>query len=172
MPTPRIPRRRFYRAWLVPPAPPGFTVLEQWTTNLTLIRVDSALLPYAVGVSTNQGQWTALETNFALGEIQTSAASAIGNADRLSTFLTASQPEIAGLRSIRHAGILGDQQFASRQFLDSVHFYQDQRPDRGRGRHQSVCAAIPARLPANCTPRLTRIPPCRAVTVLWPRIML
>ena len=81
---------RFYRAWLVPPVPPGFTVLDE-ATNLTLVRVDSALRPYTVGVSTNQGQWTALETNFALGEIQTSTANAIGNANSLSTFLTASR---------------------------------------------------------------------------------
>jgi hypothetical protein len=83
--------RRFYRAWLVPPAPPGFTVLNE-ATNVTLVRIDNALQPYTVGVSTNQGQWTALDTNYALGEIQISAANAIGNADRLSTFLTASRP--------------------------------------------------------------------------------
>ena len=69
---------RFYRAWLVPPGPPGFTVLNM-ATNLTLVQVDSAVRPYTVGVSTNQGQWTALATNFALGEIQTAAASAIGS---------------------------------------------------------------------------------------------
>jgi len=83
--------RRFYRAWLVPPAAPGFTVLDE-ATNATLIRVDSAVRPYTVGVSTNQGQWTALATNFALGEIQTTATGTIGSADRLSTFLKASQP--------------------------------------------------------------------------------
>jgi len=84
---------QFYRASLVPPAPPSFTVIDE-TTNLILVRVDSALRPYVVGVSTNQGQWTALVTNFAfvLGEIQTSTTNAIGNADRLSTFLSASQP--------------------------------------------------------------------------------
>ncbi len=81
---------RFYRAWLVPPAPPGFTVLAE-ATNLTLVRVDRALRPYVVGVSTNQGQWTALETNFALGEIQTATTSSIGSADTLSTFLAASR---------------------------------------------------------------------------------
>ena len=94
---------RFYRAWLVPPQPPGFTVLDQ-ATNLTLIRVDSASRPYAVGVSTNQGQWTALETNFALGEIQTSAASAMGSAGRLTTFLTASQP---GMQASEAFGMQG-----------------------------------------------------------------
>ncbi len=82
---------KFYRACLVPPAPPGFTVLDV-ATNVTLVRVDSASLPYAVGVSTNQGQLTTLVTNFAIGEVQTTAASAIGNASMLTTFLTASQP--------------------------------------------------------------------------------
>ncbi len=84
---------RFYRAWLVPPGSPGYTVLGM-ATNLTLIRVDNAVLPYTIGVSTNQGQWTGLETNFALGQIQTATASAIGNANWLSTFLRASQPTL------------------------------------------------------------------------------
>jgi len=83
--------RRYYRAWLVPPAPPGFTVLPG-AANVTLVRVDSASRPYVVGVSTNHGQWTVLATNFALGYIQSTAASTIGNGDRLSTFLNASQP--------------------------------------------------------------------------------
>jgi hypothetical protein len=87
---------RYYRAWLVPPASPAFTLLNGGPTGAaTLIQITNAVLPYTVGISTNAGQpWTALETNFALGEIQTSAASAIGNADRLSTFLTASQPTL------------------------------------------------------------------------------
>ncbi len=83
---------RLYRAWLVPPASPGFAVLNM-APNLTLVQIDSAVRPYTVGVSTNQGQWTALATNFALGEIQTTAVSAIGSAGSLTTFLTASQPE-------------------------------------------------------------------------------
>ena len=82
---------RFYRAWLVPPPPAGFTVMNV-ATNLTLVQVNSAERPYTVGVSTNQGQWTALETNFALGEIQATAASAIGSGNSLSTYLSASQP--------------------------------------------------------------------------------
>ena len=84
---------QFYRAWLVPPGSPGFTVLHM-ATNLTLVQVDSAMRPYTVGVSTNSGQWTALVTNFALGQIQTTAASAIGSGNGLSTFLSASQPEL------------------------------------------------------------------------------
>lgn len=81
---------QYYRAWLVPPAPADFTVLAG-PGNATLVRVDQASRPYAVGVSTNAGQWTVLETNFALGEIQTTAASAIGSGGQLSTFLTASR---------------------------------------------------------------------------------
>jgi len=82
---------RFYRAGLVPPAPPGFAVLNV-ATNLTLVRVSNAVRPYMVGVSTNQGQVTTLATNFALGEIQTTATSAIGSGNSLSTYLSASQP--------------------------------------------------------------------------------
>lgn len=84
---------RFYRAWLVPPGSPGFTVLNL-ATNLTLVRVDSARRPYTIGVSTNQGQWTPLATNFALGRIQTAAASAIGSGNVLSTFASARQPTL------------------------------------------------------------------------------
>ncbi|MGD0086075.1 MAG: TIGR03790 family protein [Verrucomicrobiota bacterium] len=84
---------RFYRAWLVPPGSPGYTVLNL-AANLTLVRVDSAARPYTIGVSTNQGQWTALGTNFALGEIQTAATSVAGSVNPLSTFITASQPAL------------------------------------------------------------------------------
>lgn len=84
---------RFYRAWLVPPGSAGYTVLNL-ATNLTLVRVDNATRPYTVGVSTNQGQWTELATNFALGRIQTAADSAIGSGNVLSTFLNVSQPTL------------------------------------------------------------------------------
>lgn len=86
---------RFYRAWLVPPVPPGFTVLGM-ASNLTLVRVDTAVRPYTIGISTNPGQWTALGTNFALGQIQTAAASEMGSGNVLSTFLNASQPTLLG----------------------------------------------------------------------------
>lgn len=84
---------RFYRAYLLPPGSPSYTVLGM-ATNLTLIRVDSAGLPYTVTVSTNQGQGTVLATNFALGQILTSASSASGSAAGLSTFLHVSQPAL------------------------------------------------------------------------------
>ncbi len=95
--------RRFYRAWLVPPAPPGFTVTNV-ATNLTLVQVNDAGRPYTVGVSTNQGPWTALETNFLLGEIQATAASAIGSGNSLSTYLSASQPVFLDSQAFGYAG--------------------------------------------------------------------
>jgi hypothetical protein len=82
---------RFYRAWLVPPVPPGFAVLNV-ATNLTLIQVSNAVQPYLVGVLTNQGPVTTLATNFTFGVIQTTAACAIGSGNSLSTYLNASQP--------------------------------------------------------------------------------
>ena len=82
---------RFYRAWLVPPVPPGFAVLNV-ATNLTLIQVSNAVQPYLVGVSTNQGPVTTLATNFVLGKIQITTASAMGSGNSLSTYLNASQP--------------------------------------------------------------------------------
>ncbi|HSY43756.1 MAG TPA: TIGR03790 family protein [Candidatus Acidoferrum sp.] len=90
---------RFYRAFLTNPAPPPFTVLDE-STNLTLIQVNEALLPYTVGVSTNQEQWTALETNFAIGQIQTAAASAIGTGNSFSTFLNAAQPAFMASQAV------------------------------------------------------------------------
>jgi uncharacterized protein (TIGR03790 family) len=82
---------RFYRAFLTGPPPPAYSVLNM-ATNLTLIRVSNASLPYTVGVSTNPGQWTPLETNFAFGQIQTAAAGAAGSGGNLSTFVSAVQP--------------------------------------------------------------------------------
>jgi uncharacterized protein (TIGR03790 family) len=82
---------RFYRVWLEPSGSPAFTVISA-APNFTLVRVDNAARPYAIGVSTNQGQGTILETNFALGEILTTTTSTMGSGSGLSTFLQASQP--------------------------------------------------------------------------------
>jgi len=82
---------RYYRAFLADPPPPAFTLLHM-ATNLTLIRVNSAMLPYTVEVSTNQSQWTLLTTNFAFGQVQTTVASTAGSGNNLSTFLNAVQP--------------------------------------------------------------------------------
>lgn len=97
--------RRFYRAWLVPPVPPSVTVMNA-ASNLTLVQVTNALLPYTVGVSTNQGQWTAIETNFNFAEIQTSATSAIGTGHSLTTFLSASQPVFMASQALGMQGYL------------------------------------------------------------------
>ncbi len=96
---------RYYRAWLLSPASPTFTLLNGGATGATtLIQINNAVLPYAVGVSTNQGQLTVLETNFAIGQIQTTAASAIGSANGLSTFLTASQPTLLASKAFGMKG--------------------------------------------------------------------
>ena len=81
---------RFYQALLVPSSPPAFAVTNG-PLGETLVRVDNAVLPYRVEVSTNTGQWIALATNFAIGKIQTEVMSAVGNADMLSTFLSGSR---------------------------------------------------------------------------------
>jgi hypothetical protein len=81
---------RFYRAWLVPPPTPAFSVLNE-VSGVNVLRVDSAAQPYTVNVSTNQGQWSQIATNFSVGNIQTSTSSELGDANQLSTFLTASR---------------------------------------------------------------------------------
>lgn len=97
--------RRFYRAWLVPSVSPSVTVMSA-ASNLTLVQVTNALLPYTVGVSTNQGQWTVIETNFNFAEIQTGAASAIGTGNSLTTFLNASQPVFMASQALGMQGYL------------------------------------------------------------------
>ena len=83
---------RFYRAYLVTPPAPVPSVVDL-STDLAVVRVSNASLPYTVGVSTNPGQWTPLATNFAIGDIQISAASTLGSGGSLSTYLTAAQPQ-------------------------------------------------------------------------------
>ena len=93
---------RFYRAFLVNPTPPTFSVLNV-ATNINLVQVTNASLPYTVGVS-SQGQWTGLETNFAIGQIQTTAASAIGSGNNLSTFLNSAQPAFLASQALGMGG--------------------------------------------------------------------
>ena len=81
---------RFYRAFLTTPAAPAFSVVDPGT-NETLIRVSGAVLPYTIGVS-NQGQAAVLATNFAIGQIQTSATNATGSGSNLTTFVNVAQP--------------------------------------------------------------------------------
>lgn len=83
---------RFYRAWLAPPAPPKFAVLNV-ATGLTLVRIDAPARPFTVAVSTNSGPWLTLVTNFNLASLQTSAGSTAGGSNLRSTFLRASRPE-------------------------------------------------------------------------------
>ncbi|HTR40936.1 MAG TPA: TIGR03790 family protein, partial [Pseudomonadales bacterium] len=84
---------RFYRVELVPPGSPSFTVLNM-ATNLALVRVDNAVRPYTVQVSTNQGPVAVLATNFVLGQVLVTASSTTGSGNGLSTFINASQPEL------------------------------------------------------------------------------
>jgi uncharacterized protein (TIGR03790 family) len=77
--------RRFYRAWVTPPASAAFTVLTNAVS--TLIRVDSAVRPYTVEVITNGSNWTTLATNFLFRDIQISASSSQGNASNHTTFV-------------------------------------------------------------------------------------
>ena len=94
---------QFYRAFLAAPASPAFTVLNV-ATNLNLVQINGASVPYTVGVSTNQGQWRTLETNFAIGEIQTAAASAVGSGSNLSTFLGTAQPAFMASSALGYQG--------------------------------------------------------------------
>lgn len=81
---------RFYRATLVSPPAPAFTVIN--AGNLNWVRVNSASLPYTVAISTNAGPWRTIDTNFAIGQIQASASSMTGSNATLTTFLNAAQP--------------------------------------------------------------------------------
>ncbi len=90
---------RFYRAFLIPTPAPALSV-SNVATNLTLLRVSNASLPFSVGVSTNAGQWTPLTTNFAIGEIQTTTTSASGSNTGLSTFLSAAQPQFVASQAV------------------------------------------------------------------------
>ncbi len=81
---------RFYRTWNIAPPPPGLAVLDGPTGN-ALVRVDNAVRPFVVEVSSNQGPWVGLVTNYVLGEVQTAAGSSVGSADALTTYLTTSR---------------------------------------------------------------------------------
>src|SRR5262249_3192364 len=61
---------RFYRTSLLPPAPAAFSTVAG-PEGGTLLRVDSAVRPYTVSVSTDGEAWTTVSTNFAIGRIQT-----------------------------------------------------------------------------------------------------
>lgn len=80
---------RFYRAVLIAPTQPLVTILQGPNGN-PLLKIQGAMKPFAVDVSSNQGQWVALSTNYAPGQMQTAAYSSAGTAGNLATFITAS----------------------------------------------------------------------------------
>jgi len=80
--------RRFYRAWITPPTMPAFSVVA--TNPSSLLRVDSAVQPYTVDISTNGTDWVSLATNFTYRQISMAANSTTGNASYLTTFVRAS----------------------------------------------------------------------------------
>jgi uncharacterized protein (TIGR03790 family) len=94
---------QFYRALLTTSSPPTFTVMNT-ATNLTWVQVTSASLPYTVDVSTNAGQWTALATNFAIGQIQMSVANTAGGGNALDTFLNPAQPAFMASTAFGYQG--------------------------------------------------------------------
>ncbi|HTV43667.1 MAG TPA: TIGR03790 family protein [Candidatus Sulfotelmatobacter sp.] len=94
-----ISASRFYRASHLSPPAPVVSVVGV-AANVTLVSVSNASLPFTVSVSTNPGQWTPLATNFAIGQIQTSASSAQGTAGSLSTFLNAAQPQFVASQAL------------------------------------------------------------------------
>ena len=95
---------QFYRAFLTTPSPPAFAVMNT-ATNLTWVQVSSASLPYTVEVSTNSGQqWTALVTNFAIGQIQMSVANSAGSGNNLDTFLNPAQPAFMASTAFGYQG--------------------------------------------------------------------
>jgi uncharacterized protein (TIGR03790 family) len=84
--------RRSYRALLLPALQPApqLTLLSAPANAGPSFRIDGAVQPYTIQVSTNLTQWTSLFSNLTVGEIQTSAGSALGAAPSLTTFLATS----------------------------------------------------------------------------------
>ena len=82
--------RRYYRTWNVPPPAPSLAVLDR-PGGGALLRVENAVRPFVVEVSTNQAYWAGVVTNYVLGKVQTTAGSSLGSADLLTTSLTASR---------------------------------------------------------------------------------
>jgi hypothetical protein len=85
-------RCRYYRTLLLPALQPLplLTLLSSPSNAGPSFRIDGAVQPYAVQVSTNLTQWTSLFSNLAVGEVQTIASSAVGAAPSLTTYLAAS----------------------------------------------------------------------------------
>ena len=81
--------RRYYRAWITPPTMPAFSVVT--TNSSSLLRVDSAVQPYTVDISTNGTDWVSLATNFNFRQISMTANSSAGSGSNLTTFVRASR---------------------------------------------------------------------------------
>jgi len=105
--------RRFYRASIfsLPKPAPTVANLGQTFTGGSLLRVDGAVQPYVIEASADLSHWTALYTNLAGGQLQTSASSAVIGTNGLTTFISASHdtflPSSAnGLRNFTVNGTL------------------------------------------------------------------
>ena len=101
---------RFYRALGFagpPPTPdPPIYSVSAGPAGSDLIQIDWAARPYMVLVSTDQVSWTSFFTNLAPGNGQVTAASSLGSADALTTFL-----------SISGSAFLDSEAFGRQQYL-------------------------------------------------------
>ena len=79
---------------LPPTSTPSINVFSGPASGGTTLRVDSSSWPYVVEAYTSSNQWTAILTNFEVGEFQTAVRNAPGTAGALSTFLVASGPRL------------------------------------------------------------------------------
>ena len=75
-------------------------------TNLTLVRVDSAVRPYTVGVSTNQGQWTTAGNQFRPWPDPNGRRQHDGKWQRALNFSKCEPAHAPGLAGVGCAGIL------------------------------------------------------------------
>ena len=94
---------RFYRASLVPPQQPSWTLTTN-SAGIPLVRVDSAQLPYSIAVSTDMVHWTPISTNYGAGKVQLSVNSSVGIGNLLSTFIQASRPTFLDSEAFGIAG--------------------------------------------------------------------
>jgi hypothetical protein len=108
--------RRFYRASTLSLPKPPLTAptvanLGQTANGGSVLRVDGAVQPYVIEASGDLSHWTALYTNLAGGQLQTSASSAALGTNGLTSFISASHdtflPSSAhGLRNFTVNGTL------------------------------------------------------------------
>jgi uncharacterized protein (TIGR03790 family) len=84
--------RRFYRASVLPQqvSTPTVSLVKQ-TLSGSLLKVDGAIQPFTVQVSTDLSHWSAVYTNQSVGKVSASAGSAKGSAGMLSSYLSVSR---------------------------------------------------------------------------------